>query len=128
MAVNKSDHKIDVDVQTEYAAEHSDARQNRYVFIYHVCIKNNGSQAAQLISRHWHITDADGKIEEVRGDGVIGEQPLIEPGEEHCYSSFCVLETAVGCMQGSYQMLCADGDSFDAQVLPFTLAVPRSLN
>jgi len=126
--VNKSDNKIDVDVQTEYAAEHSNAAQHRYVFIYHIRIKNNGSQPAQLISRHWQITDANGRIEDVRGAGVIGEQPLIEPGKEHCYSSFCVLETAVGCMQGSYGMLAADDASFDAQVLPFTLAVPRSLN
>jgi len=126
--VNISDDSIEVAVRPEYAAEHSDPAHDRYVFIYHISIKNNGAQPVQLISRHWLISDASGRVEEVRGAGVIGEQPLIEPGAEHCYNSFCVLATQVGCMQGSYQMLSADGKQFDAPVAAFTLAVPGSLN
>ena len=115
-------------VETEYAAEHSDAEQNRFVFFYYITIHNRGTQAVQLISRHWQISDATGKVEEVRGEGVVGEQPIIEPGESHFYNSFCMLETPVGCMQGSYQMRGEDELYFDAPIAPFTLAVPGSLN
>ncbi|MFQ5345395.1 MAG: Co2+/Mg2+ efflux protein ApaG [Mariprofundus sp.] len=121
-------HAITVDVQTEYSAEHSAPDQGRFVFIYYISIRNRGEQAAQLISRHWVITDANGKTQEVRGDGVVGEQPLLEPGDEHYYNSFCVLETSVGCMQGSYMMLAENGRYFDAPVPVFTLAIPGSLN
>ena len=122
------DNPIEVTVRTEYAAEHSDPAQNRYVFIYYISIVNSGSQTAQLISRHWQISDATGNIEEVRGEGVVGEQPILAPGKEHFYNSFCILETPVGCMQGSYQMPGQDGLYFDAPVAPFSLAVPGSLN
>jgi len=128
MPVNTSDHPINVTVRSEYAAEHSDPTQDRYVFIYYISIANHGAQTVQLISRHWLITDATGKVEEVRGAGVIGEQPVIEPRKEHLYNSFCILETPVGCMQGSYQMQTVDGKQFDAPVALFSLAVPGSLN
>ncbi|MDQ6981959.1 MAG: Co2+/Mg2+ efflux protein ApaG [Mariprofundus sp.] len=117
-----------VEVNPEYSPEHSEPEQNHYVFIYYISIQNRGRQAAQLISRHWVITDANGKVEEVRGDGVVGEQPVLAPGDEHCYNSFCVLETHVGCMQGSYMMLGEDGRYFDAPIPAFTLAVPGALN
>ncbi|MDX8407342.1 MAG: Co2+/Mg2+ efflux protein ApaG [Mariprofundaceae bacterium] len=119
---------VGVSVKPAYAPEHSDPEQGRFVFIYHISIQNRGDQAAQLISRHWIITDANGKTQEVRGDGVIGEQPVLAPGDVHRYSSFCVLETNVGCMQGSYMMLGEDGLYFDAPIPAFTLAVPGALN
>ena len=119
---------IMVTVKPEYAPEHSDPEQERFVFIYYITIQNRGAQTVQLISRHWVISDANGKSIEVRGDGVIGEQPVLAPGDEHFYSSFCVLETHVGCMQGSYMMLGEDGQYFDAPIPAFTLAVPGVLN
>jgi len=119
---------IFVEVKPEYSLEHSDPDQGRFVFIYYVTIRNQGEQAAQLISRHWIITDADNKSQEIRGEGVIGEQPLLEPGDEHFYNSFCVLGTRIGCMQGSYMMQGEDGLYFDAPIPAFTLAVPGSLN
>jgi len=119
---------VSVSVKPEYAPEHSDPEQGRFVFIYYVSIQNRGKQAVQLISRHWVISDANGKSIEVRGDGVIGEQPVLAPGDEHFYNSFCVLETHVGCMQGSYMMLGEDGRYFDAPIPAFTLAVPGALN
>jgi len=119
---------IMIEVENSYAAEHSEPEQNRFVFIYDISIHNRGNCAAQLISRHWVISDADGKIEEVRGEGVVGEQPVLEPGATYRYNSFCVLETPVGCMQGSYRMLDEDGNEFDAPVPTFTLALPGSLN
>ncbi len=118
-------HHIEVTVETEYQAEQS--RQGEYVFVYHICIANKGEQAAQLLSRKWLITDADGNVTEVQGDGVIGEQPVIAPQSEHRYSSFTVLRTPVGCMQGSYQMQADDGSFFEADIPMFTLAVPRLL-
>jgi len=119
---------VNVSVKTEYAPEHSDPEQNRFVFIYYISIQNRGEQTVQLISRHWQITDASGRVQEVRGDGVVGEQPILAPGDEHFYNSFCVLETNVGCMQGSYMMLGEDGLYFDAPIPAFTLAVPGALN
>jgi len=119
---------IVVDVQSEYASEHSEPDQGRFVFVYFITIRNVGKKAAQLLSRHWLITDGHGKVEEVMGEGVIGEQPVIPAGEEHQYHSFCVLETNVGYMQGSYHMLSEDGEMFHAPIAPFTLAVPGSLN
>jgi len=119
---------IVVEVNPEYSPEHSEPERNHFVFIYYISIQNRGNRSAQLISRHWVITDANGKVEEVRGDGVVGEQPVLAPGDEHCYNSFCVLETHVGCMQGSYMMLGEDGRSFDAPIPAFTLAVPGALN
>jgi len=117
-----------VEVKAEYSDEHSQPEQDRFVFIYDINIRNIGDQAAQLLTRHWLITDGNGMVEEVMGDGVIGEQPVISPGAEHRYNSFCVLETPVGYMQGSYQMLSEDGETFDAPVQAFTLAAPGALN
>ncbi len=126
--IKKVDCPIVVEVNPEYSPEHSEPDQGRYVFIYYINIRNTGAQSAQLISRHWIITDANGKVEEVRGDGVVGKQPVLESGDEHFYNSFCVLETSVGCMQGSYMMLGEDGCYFDTPIPAFTLAVPGVLN
>ncbi|OIO67930.1 MAG: Co2+/Mg2+ efflux protein ApaG [Zetaproteobacteria bacterium CG12_big_fil_rev_8_21_14_0_65_55_1124] len=126
--MNQTTYQINVRVRPEFAEEHSDADEGRFVFIYHVTIHNEGNIAAQLLRRHWVITDADGRVQEVEGEGVIGEQPDIQPGDEHSYQSFCILDTPIGCMQGSYQMRAADGTEFETQIAPFTLAVPGSLN
>jgi len=117
--------EIIVSVETEYLEEQS--RAGEYVFTYHICIRNEGEQAAQLLSRKWLITDADGSKTEVQGAGVIGEQPLIQPQAEHKYSSFTVLKTPVGCMQGSYQMKADDGTLFEADVPMFTLAMRHAI-
>ena len=118
------EHRIRVDVETSYLDEQSDPREGRYVFAYTITIRNDGQVAARLLSRHWVITDANGKVEEVRGDGVIGEQPYLKPGQGFRYSSGAVLETPVGSMQGTYQMLGDDGAQFDAPIAPFRLAMP----
>jgi len=119
---------IIVDVKPEYSSEHSEPEQGRFVFVYYITIRNEGEQAAQLLSRHWLITDANGMVEEVMGEGVIGEQPVIAAGEMHQYNSFCVLQTNVGYMEGSYRMLSEQGELFDAAIPAFTLAAPGSLN
>jgi len=119
---------IVVSVKPEYSAEHSKPEEDYFVFIYYISIQNRGAQATRLISRHWVITDANGKTQEVRGDGVVGEQPLLAPGDEHFYNSFCVLQTSVGCMQGHYMMQGEDGLYFDAPIPAFTLAAPGVLN
>jgi len=119
---------IVVDVKSEYSTEHSEPEQGRFVFVYYITIRNEGEQAAQLLSRHWLISDANGMVEEVMGEGVIGEQPVIGAGEMHQYNSFCVLQTNVGYMEGSYRMLSEQGELFDALIPAFTLAVPGSLN
>jgi len=119
---------IRVTVKTQYAHEHSRPELGQYVFVYYISIQNCGDMVAQLISRHWVISDANGKVVEVRGDGVVGEQPVLQPGDQHDYNSFCVLETNVGCMEGSFMMLAGDGSYFDAPVPAFTLAVPGALN
>lgn len=111
-----------------YLPEHSAPAHGHYHFAYHITITNVGTQAAQLISRHWIITDADGTVQEVRGPGVVGEQPLLEPGASFEYTSFCPLRTRVGTMHGSYQMVRPNGEQFEAQIAPFTLAVPHALN
>jgi len=121
-------YQISVAVQSAYSEEHSDGEANRYVFVYHISIRNEGTMPGKLISRHWIITDGEQRVQEVRGEGVVGEQPLIQPGGEHRYQSFCVLQTPIGCMQGSYQILADDGTLFDAQIAPFSLAVPHALN
>jgi len=126
--MTQPDYRIHVEVRPEFAEEHSDANEGRYVFIYHVCIRNDGNTAVQLLRRHWVITDGEENVQEVEGEGVIGEQPEIPPGGEHAYKSFCVLDTPIGCMQGSYQMRAADGTNFEAPISAFTLAVPGSLN
>ena len=119
---------IRVDVQTSYVPEQSDPGSQRFVFSYTITILNEGSEAARLLRRHWLITDANGKVQEVRGDGVVGEQPHLQPGQGFRYSSGAILETPVGTMQGSYQMVTHDGTRFDAAISAFTLAVPRSLH
>ncbi|MGP0173202.1 Co2+/Mg2+ efflux protein ApaG [Pseudomonas sp. NCHU5208] len=121
-------YQIDVSVTTEYLAAQSQPEQNRYAFSYTITIVNQGELAAQLLSRHWIITDGDGRVQEVRGAGVVGQQPHIEPGASHTYSSGTVMTTQVGTMQGSYQMLAEDGERFDAPIAPFRLAVPGALH
>lgn len=126
--MSDSRYQIDVSVTTRYLAAQSQPEQNRYAFSYTVTIANNGELPAQLLSRHWIITDGDGRVQEVRGAGVIGQQPHIEPGASHTYSSGTVMATQVGTMQGSYQMLAEDGKRFDAIIAPFRLAVPGALH
>ena len=126
--MSDSRYQVDVSVTTRFLPEQSQPEQNRFAFGYNVSIHNNGDLAAKLLSRHWLITNGDGHVQEVRGSGVIGQQPLIEPGATHTYSSGTVMSTRVGTMQGSYQMLAADGKKFDAIIAPFRLAVPGSLH
>ncbi len=121
-------YKIDVIVEPMYVEDQSAPEENRYVFAYRVTIENLGTVAARLISRHWIITDANGRDQEVRGKGVVGEQPHLGPGEAFQYTSGAVLDTAVGSMRGSYQMLGDDGTQFDANIAPFTLSIPRTLH
>jgi len=119
---------IAVDAATQYLADQSDEAAGRYVFAYTITIRNTGTVAAQLISRHWVITDAQGLVQEVRGMGVVGAQPLLQPGESFEYTSGTSLATAVGTMRGTYQMVAADGRAFDAAIPLFTLSVPRVLH
>jgi ApaG protein len=113
---------VKVEVESEYSEERSNPDQNVYFFVYHVVITNVGEETVRLISRHWIITNADGKKEEVRGPGVVGEQPTLKPGESFEYSSFCPLNTPFGMMHGTYQMVTDSGEEFDAQIAPFTLS------
>ena len=119
---------IKVTVKSVYVAEQSAPRAHRYVFAYTVRIENEGAEPAQLRTRHWIITDGNGKVEEVRGPGVVGHQPLLRPGEHFEYTSGCVLQTPRGEMRGTYQMHRSDGRMFDAEIAPFELALPHSLN
>ncbi len=119
---------IRIQVATRYVDEQSEPEMDRYVFAYTITISNDGGVAAKLISRHWIITDANGKVQEVSGDGVVGEQPHLQPGEEFQYSSGAVLDTPVGAMQGMYRMETDDGVNFDAPIAAFTLAVPGLLH
>ena len=123
-ARNATTYRIAVDVDTAYVEDQSDPRDNRYVFSYTITIRNEGAVPARLLTRHWIITDANGKVQEVRGDGVVGEQPHLKPGQGFRYSSGAVLETPVGVMQGSDQMMADDGERFDAPIAPFSLAMP----
>ena len=127
MAESKK-YEIDVAVRTEYLPDQSDEAQDRYVFAYTITITNTGSIPVQLISRHWLITDATSKVQEVRGLGVIGEQPLLKPGEHFEYTSGAVIATPVGTMRGSYQMTAEDGTKFEAEIPEFTLSMPRVLH
>lgn len=126
--MNENQCDIRIQVSTSYVDDQSEPDSDRYVFAYTITITNNGAIAAQLISRHWIITDANGKVQEVIGDGVVGQQPHLNPGEQFRYSSGAVLETPVGAMQGLYKMKAADGITFNAPIAPFTLAVPGLLN
>ncbi len=119
---------IRIQVRSEFDRERSSPRDNSYVFQYHVRIHNVGPETAQLISREWIITNADGDVERVKGSGVIGEQPVLPPGGSFEYTSFCPLKTKVGSMHGSYQMVTKEGERFDAIIAPFTLAMPHALN
>ena len=119
---------VRVEVESQYAPERSQPFQNQWFFHYTVRISNEGDEAVQLLSRHWIITDGNGKIEQVKGPGVVGEQPMLRPGEHFEYTSGCVLETPRGSMEGSYQMLRSDGTEFDATIAPFALMLPYSLN
>jgi len=121
-------YQIDVSVVTRFLPEQSQPEQNRFAFAYTITVQNNGLLPAKLLSRHWVITDGDGHVEEVRGAGVVGQQPLIAAGKSHTYSSGTVMTTQVGNMQGSYQMLAEDGKHFDAIIAPFRLAVPGALH
>ena len=119
---------IDVTVRTEYLAAQSHPEQNRYAFAYHITVTNNGTESATLLNRHWIITDGNGHKREVRGEGVVGEQPTIKPGSRYRYSSFAVLDTTVGIMEGQYEMATPDGGRFHAPIHPFRLAVPGAIN
>jgi ApaG protein len=119
---------IRVTVRSTYVAEQSSPRSRRYVFAYTVRIANEGTEPAQLRTRHWIITDANAKVEEVRGPGVVGRQPALRGGEHFEYTSGCVLQTPRGEMRGTYQMQRPDGRMFDAVIAPFLLVLPHSLN
>jgi ApaG protein len=121
-------YEIAVSAATQYLADQSDESAGRYVFAYTISIRNTGSVAAQLISRHWIITDSQGLVQEVRGLGVVGSQPLLQPGESFEYTSGASIATAVGTMRGSYQMVAEDGTRFEAAIPEFTLSVPRVLH
>jgi len=119
---------VAVSAATRYLAEQSDEDAGRYVFAYTITLRNAGSVAAQLVSRHWVITDSQGLVQEVRGTGVVGAQPLLKPGESFEYTSGTAIATPVGTMRGTYQMVAEDGTRFDAPIPEFTLAVPRVLH
>jgi ApaG protein len=121
-------YEFTVTVESAFVKEQSDDEQHRYVFSYTVKIRNTGSIAAQLISRHWIITDASDRVQEVRGLGVVGEQPFLKPGEQFEYTSGTVLASPVGSMRGSYHMTAEDGEQFDTEIAPFTLSMPRVLH
>ncbi len=119
---------VRVQVATSYLPERSAPPEGRFFFAYRVRISNQGEETVQLVSRHWVITDGDGRVEHVQGPGVVGEQPVLEPGEAFEYTSFCPLPTPIGSMHGTYQMVGAGGTRFDAEIAPFSLAVPSALN
>jgi len=121
-------YSIQVEVETQYVKEQSLPDQDHYVFAYTITIYNSGSMPAQLLSRHWIITDANNRVQEVKGEGVVGEQPHLKPGEQYRYTSGTMLETPVGTMRGSYKMLADDSVEFDAEIPAFTLSMPRTLH
>ena len=127
MAISKK-YQIDVTALPQYVSDQSDPDAERYIFAYTITLENVGTVAAQLISRHWIITDGNSNVQEVRGLGVIGEQPLLRPGEKYEYTSGCQLDTPVGIMRGTYQMMAEDGTAFEAEIPAFTLAIPRVLH
>ncbi|MCR4345739.1 MAG: Co2+/Mg2+ efflux protein ApaG [Sulfuricaulis sp.] len=121
-------HQIQIDVRTAYLPGQSEPGQNRYVFAYTITITNSGSVPARLVTRHWIIVDANEQKREVHGEGVVGEQPYLPPGTSFQYTSGTILETPVGMMSGSYQMIADDGTAFDAEIPIFTLSIPRTLH
>ncbi len=128
MTTSKEEDTIEVRAVAQYIEEQSSVEANRYVFAYRITIRNTGQAPAQLVSRHWIITDAEGAVQEVEGAGVVGKQPLLRPGEKFEYTSGCTIATPVGTMKGSYRMVAEDGSRFDAPVPEFTLAMPRTLH
>ena len=123
-----ADYTLEIQIATRFLDEESAPEDDRYVFAYTIRIRNLGRLAAQLLSRHWVITDGNGHVEEVRGEGVVGEQPWLRPGEGFEYTSGAVLETDIGTMRGSYDVLADDGTRFAAPIPPFTLSIPRTLH
>jgi ApaG protein len=121
-------HRIRIKVQTDYLPAQSSPEAERYVFAYTITIRNAGTEPARLLNRHWIITDANGKVQEVRGEGVVGEQPYLRPGESYRYTSGTMIATPVGSMQGSYEMVSETGEHFDAEIEPFSLSMPRTLH
>jgi ApaG protein len=119
---------IQIEVKTAYLRERSSPAESSYLFMYTIRISNVGTETAQLVSREWIITNADGEVERVKGPGVVGEKPVLPPGGSFEYTSYCPLKTPVGSMQGTYQMVTTNGEHFDAVIAPFTLAVPNALN
>jgi ApaG protein len=119
---------IQIEVKTAYLRERSSPAESSYLFMYTIRISNVGTETTQLVSREWIITNADGEVERVKGPGVVGEKPVLPPGGSFEYTSYCPLKTPVGSMQGTYQMVTANGEHFDAVIAPFTLAVPNALN
>lgn len=128
MSPADTSHAIDVEVTPRYLADQSEPDADRYVFAYTIRISNRGLVAARLVARHWSITDGNGRTEEVHGEGVVGEQPWLEPGEHFEYTSGVVLETGEGEMHGRYDMMAVDGTRFEAPIAPFLLSVPRVLH
>jgi ApaG protein len=119
---------INVSVRSDYLPDQSQAAEHRYAFAYTVTIENLGTEPAQLLDRHWVITDTNGKVQEVRGEGVVGEKPHLKPGQRFRYTSGTLLETPVGTMHGSYGMVADDGTHFDAEIPAFSLAMPKTLH
>lgn len=121
-------YRIEIDAITNYLESRSAPVADRYLFAYTITIRNAGKIPARLIARHWIITDAHGKVQEVQGEGVVGEKPYLAPGEAFRYTSTAMIETPVGTMHGKYHMVADDGEFFDAEIPPFTLAIPRVLH
>ena len=119
---------VRVQVQSQYAAERSDPARGQWFFLYTITISNDGAETVQLMTRHWIITDGNGKVEEVHGPGVVGKQPILKPGEAFEYTSGCPLTTPFGVMEGTYQMVTEGGDRFDAKIAPFTLSEPYTVH
>lgn len=125
---DETDHDVNISVQTKYLGEQSDPENGRYAFAYTIGIENRGTDAVKLLSRHWLITDDNNQVEEVRGEGVVGLQPLIQPGQKFVYTSGAVLTTEFGTMQGSYTMAKPDGSRFEADIPAFLLSRPHSVH
>jgi len=119
---------VRVQVESRYDPERSDPSRHQWFFLYSITIANEGAETVQLLTRHWIITDGAGKVEEVRGPGVVGKQPILKPGESFDYTSGCPLATAFGIMEGTYQMVTGDGELFDARIAPFTLSEPYTVH
>ena len=128
MFVEQTDYNIEIAVETSFVDEQSEPDEDRFVFAYTITIRNKGTVAARLLTRHWIITDANGHVQEVRGEGVVGEQPHLQPGEGFRYTSAAMIETPVGSMHGSYQMVADNGFHFEAEIPAFSLSLPHTLH